>query len=123
VRKAGEGANLVRAQSTSSISSLSSVCSSAQGVPGQKMDSDAVSVTSVTSSVSPEALQVHFLPTTDTVTQNKKKMWNERVVSVFQNIREQMASSLQKIREMEDQVKTIPMLQVSQEYFTFTSFQ
>lgn len=39
----------------------------------------------------------------------------------FQNIREQMAASLERMRELEEQVKAIPMLQVNTAAYNFTS--
>jgi len=36
---------------------------------------------------------------------------------MLQNIREQMAASLERMKELEEQVKAIPMLQVSSHKF------
>ncbi|KAJ9583979.1 hypothetical protein L9F63_021671, partial [Diploptera punctata] len=77
---------LQRADSVSSVSSMSAASSTAtpeQNVPNQ--DFDVASIGSATSGLSTGALQ---------------------------NIREQMAISLERMRELEEQVKLIPVLQV-----------
>lgn len=46
----------------------------------------------------------------------------EFIIFLFflKNIRDQMAASLERMRELEEQVKAIPMLQVSYFFFFFS---
>lgn len=78
-------------------------------------DFDNASVGSGNSNLSTGALQVRSNKYNRPVIANHEIQEQRRVLwpsNVFQNIREQMAASLERMRELEEQVKAIPMLQV-----------